>query len=128
MTDDIQKKKKVCIVEDDDNIREIYATALSASGFDVVEALNGEDGILAIKENNPDIILLDLQMPVMNGFQVLESLQNDEKLSSIPIVVLTNADDEESIKKVGKFETRFYVVKSLTTPQKIVGIVREILH
>ncbi len=128
MTDNIEKKKKVCIVEDDDNIREIYATALSASGFDVFEALNGEDGILAIKENNPDIILLDLQMPVMNGFQVLESLQNDEKLSSIPIVVLTNADDEESIKKVGKFETRFYVVKSLTTPQKIVGIVREILH
>ncbi len=128
MTDDIQKKKKVCIVEDDDNIREIYATALSASGFEIVEAFNGEDGIIAIKENNPDIILLDLQMPVMNGFQVMEALQEDEKLSGIPIVVLTNADDDESIKKAGKFETRFYVVKALTTPQKIVGIVREILH
>ncbi|HPN54885.1 MAG TPA: response regulator [Candidatus Moranbacteria bacterium] len=115
-------------MEDDDNIREIYATALSASGFEIVEAFNGEDGIIAIKENNPDIILLDLQMPVMNGFQVMEALQEDEKLSGIPIVVLTNADDDESIKKAGKFETRFYVVKALTTPQKIVGIVREILH
>ena len=128
MTDDIQKKKKVCIVEDDDNIREIYSTALSANGFEIVEALNGEDGILAITENNPDIILLDLQMPVKNGFEVMEFLQKDEKLSKIPIVVLTNADDQESIGKAGQFETRFYIVKSLTTPQKIVGIVREILH
>lgn len=128
MTDDIQKKKKVCIVEDDDNIREIYATALSASGFEIVEALNGEDGILAITENNPDIILLDLQMPVKNGFEVMEFLQKDEKLSKIPIVVLTNDDNQDSISKAGQFETRFYVVKSLTTPQKITGIVREILH
>jgi len=126
--DNVGKKKKVCIVEDDDNIREIYATALSASGFEITEALNGEDGILAITENNPDIILLDLQMPVKNGFEVMEFLQKDEKLSKIPIVVLTNADDQDSISKAGQFETRFYVVKALTTPQKIVGIVREILH
>ena len=126
--DNAGKKKKVCIVEDDDNIREIYATALSASGFEIIEALNGEDGILAITENNPDIILLDLQMPVKNGFEVMEFLQKDENLSKIPIVVLTNADDQESISKAGQFETRFYVVKALTTPQKITGIVREILH
>ena len=128
MSGKIQARKKICIIEDDDNIREIYATALSTGDFEIIKSFNGEDGILAIVENEPDVILLDLQMPVKNGFEVMEFLQKNKKFSKIPVVVLTNADDQDSIKKVGEFETRFYVIKALTTPQKVAGIVREILH
>jgi CheY-like chemotaxis protein len=125
---DFKKEKKVCIIEDDDDIREIYSVELLNEGFKVITAINGEEGINVITKNNPDIILLDLQMPVKDGFEVMKFLQNNEQLAKIPVVVLTNADDRDSIKKISKFETRFYVIKALTTPKKIVNLVREVLH
>jgi CheY-like chemotaxis protein len=128
MDEYIQQNKKICIVEDDDNIREIYATELRSKGFTVIEAENGEEGLDLIKQNNPDLIMLDLKMPVMNGLEVLEKLRKDSQISKIPVIVLTNVDDQDSINEVGKYETRFYVVKSLTTPQKILGMIREVLH
>ena len=128
MTEYIERKKKICIVEDDDDIREIYAVKLLSEGYDVVTAVNGQEGLNIINETRPDLILLDLQMPVMNGFEVMDALKDNEELSAIPIIVFTNADDNKSTKEVGKFETRLYVIKALTTPQKLVGFVREVLH
>lgn len=121
------EKKKVCIIDDDANIREIYLTKFNQEGFDVSLAVNGEEGLRVIREVRPDIILLDLQMPVMSGVEVLEKLHEDEELSKIPVIVLTNIDHEDAFHKVGKFETRFYLIKSLTTPQKAVDYVREVL-
>ena len=129
MAGDIKKiKRKICIVEDDDSIREIYSIELRKNGYEVVTATNGQEGLNLISQENPDLIMLDLKMPVMSGLEVLENLKKSERLSRIPVVVLTNVDDQESIKEVGKYETRFYIVKSLTTLQKIVGTVREVLH
>ena len=124
----MEPPKKICLVEDDDNIREVYAVALRQKGYEVTEAVNGQDGLDKIRANRPDLILLDLQMPVKNGFEVLDELQKDPEFSTVPIIVFTNADDEKSIKATGKFETRFYMIKSLTTPSKLVGHVREVLH
>jgi DNA-binding response OmpR family regulator len=120
--------KKICIVEDDDNIREIYSLTLKQEGYTVITAVDGEDGMNKIREHKPDLILLDLQMPVKNGFEVMEDLKKDKEISEIPVIVFTNADDEKSTKTIGKFDTRFYVIKSLTTPKKLVGYVREALH
>jgi DNA-binding response OmpR family regulator len=128
MTEEIRRKKKICIVEDDDDIREIYSVKLLSEGYDVVTATNGEEGMYIINETRPDLILLDLMMPIKNGFEVLDELADNEELSSIPIIIFTNADDENSTKKVGKFDTRFYAIKALTTPQKLIGFVREVLH
>jgi two-component system alkaline phosphatase synthesis response regulator PhoP len=121
-------KKKICIVEDDENIREIYSTKLRHSGYDIVTAINGAEGLDVIDKTRPDLILLDLQMPVKNGFEVMESLKQNVELSKIPIIILTNADDDQSSLRAGKFETRFYIVKALTTPQKLLGYIREVLH
>jgi len=122
------KTKLVCVVDDDANIREIYSAKLHAEGFDVISAENGEDGIALIREKKPDIVLLDILMPVKNGFDVLEEMNEDPSIASIPVVILSNIDDEKSLKTAGKFDTRFYLIKSLTTPQKMVQIVREVLH
>ncbi len=122
------RKKLVCIVDDDPNMREIYARKFKREEFDVVTAEDGDKGITIIRERHPDIILLDIQMPVMDGFDVMKVLQKDETLSKIPVVVLSNVDDERAFKKIGEFETRFYLIKALTTPQKAVDIVREVLH
>lgn len=127
MEEDIWQRKKVCIIDDDPDLREIYLMKFNQEGFDVSVAVNGEEGMRMIREKNPDIILLDLQMPVKNGVEVLGELNADEKLSKIPVIVLTNIDNEDSFKEVGKFETRFYLIKSLTTPQKAVDYVREVL-
>ncbi len=127
MTEEIWQKKKVCIIDDDPNLREIYLMKFNQEGFDVSLAINGEEGMQSIREKRPDIILLDLQMPVKNGVEVLQELEADSELSKIPVIILTNIDNEDAFREVGKFETRFYLIKSLTTPQKAVDYVREVL-
>ncbi len=127
MEEEIWTKKKICIVDDDPDLREIYLMKFNQEGFEVFLATNGEEGLQVIREKQPDIILLDLQMPVKNGIEVLEELDGDAVLSKIPVIVLTNIDNEEGYKEVGKFETRFYLIKSLTTPQKAVDYVKEVL-
>lgn len=121
------REQRVCIIDDDDNIREIYATALELDGYQLLLAKNGAEGIELVRKYMPDIILLDLQMPVKNGMEVLEDLKGDEELNRIPVVILSNIDSEESFDAIGKYNTHFYLVKSLTTPRKVVGIVHEVL-
>ncbi|MBP7811320.1 MAG: response regulator [Candidatus Moranbacteria bacterium] len=126
---DVFGKRVVCIVDDDANIQEIYRIKFESEGFETIAALNGDDGLVLIKSQHPDIILLDLQMPVKDGIEVLEVLKGDPALSRIPVVVLSNQDNQESFKRIGELDaTRFYLVKSLTTPQKAVDVVREVLH
>lgn len=122
------EKKKVCIIDDEDYIREIYAVKFKKEGFDVVEACNGEEGLRVMHEEKPDIILLDMQMPIMSGLAVLEEMKNDETISTIPVIILSNIEDEKAVIKTGEFETRFYLIKALNSPQKVVDIVREVLH
>lgn len=124
---EIWTKKAVCIIDDNDDIREIYRTKFIMEGFEVSTAVNGEEGLKVIRETNPDIILLDIEMPVMNGLEVLAELKKDPTLIKIPVVMLTNQDNEGIFKEVGKFNTRFYIIKSLATPQKVVDLVREAL-
>jgi DNA-binding response OmpR family regulator len=125
---EIWRKKKVCIIDDDANIREIYLMKFNLEGFDVSVATNGEEGMRVIRETMPDIILLDIEMPVMNGMDVLEQLHADTALVTIPVIMLTNQDNEEAFRQVGKYHTRFYIIKSLATPQKVVDLVREALR
>lgn len=129
METEIKKSKLVCLIDDDTNIRDIYQRKFLQSGFDIVSAKDGEEGLRAIALNHPDIILLDLQMPVMGGMEVLRELKKDEELVKIPVVILSNVDDEVVFSEIGKeYVTKFYLVKALTTPQKVVSIVKEILH
>lgn len=120
-------RPRICVIDDDADLREIYLLNLNRENFDAVLAQDGEEGLRIIREQVPDAIILDLQMPKKNGFEVLEEISMDVKLRSIPVVILSNADDQESFKKVGQFETHFYLVKALTTPQKVVKILREVI-
>jgi two-component system, chemotaxis family, sensor histidine kinase and response regulator WspE len=120
-------KKKVCIVEDDPSIREIYSLALEKSGFEVSLASDGEEGYEVIRRELPDVALIDIVMPKKNGIELMEMLQNDKDLLKIPVIVLTNVEDEKMLKKAGELRSKFYLVKSLFTPQKVVEITREVL-
>jgi CheY-like chemotaxis protein len=117
---------KVCLIDDEDDIREMYTTGLVSEGFDVVSADNGEAGLALIRAEHPDVILLDLQMPVMDGFAVLRTIAEDKAISRIPVVILSNTDNEDSFRAAGEFNTRFFLIKALTTPRKVAGVIREV--
>ncbi len=121
-------RKKVCIVDDTNEIREIYGTKFTREGFVVVMAKDGEEALRVIKEERPDVILLDIQMPVLDGFGVLEALKNDIDLKDIPVVILSNVDKDDVFQKVSDLgSAKYYLVKSITNPQKVVDITLDAL-
>lgn len=121
------QRKRVLLVDDEAYLREIYDIELTREGFDMLLAADGEEGLETIRKEKPDAILLDIQMPGKNGFDVLEALGQDAVLKHIPVIILSNVDEEETFQKVGKFQTHFYLVKALTTPSKVAKILREVL-
>ena len=124
----MQMKDKICIIDDDPDIVEIYSIKLKNEGFEIISAPNGEIGLDKVRAEKPDLILLDILMPKKNGAEVLRELKNDPAVSKIPVIVLSNVSDDKTIEKIGSFSTHFYAIKSLTTPEKISGMVKEVLY
>lgn len=89
-------KNVVLLVDDDANFREIMKTKLEAAGFSVSEAVNGEDSITKAKELKPDLILMDVQMPKMNGVEALSKIKADPDTAGSPVLFLTNYGEENT--------------------------------
>jgi DNA-binding response OmpR family regulator len=119
--------KKILIVEDDKMISNMYETKLKQEGFNVLVADNGAAGLdLAIKET-PDIILMDVILPQIDGFSVLQEVRGNPGTKNIPIVMLTNlgtSEDQEKGKKLGASD---YWVKAAMTPAQVSEKVKELL-
>jgi DNA-binding response OmpR family regulator len=123
------KTKKVLVVEDDLMMREIVTKKLVMSGFDVLEAGNGKVGYETILEKKPDLVLLDLMIPEMDGFQVLEALRKNtnKKISGIPVIVLSNLWSSQDMLKTKALNVQSYLVKAYFTPDEILAKVNEAL-
>lgn len=116
-------QQKVCIIDDNVDITDIYRLKFEREGFLTVVARDGEEGLSVIKAEHPDIILLDIEMPVLDGIGVLGALKSDSALAEIPVVILSNIDSEDMFQKVSDLgAAKYYLVKSLTDPQKVVDI------
>ena len=122
------RKRKVCIIDDDASFQEIYGLVFKREGFEVLSAADGEEGLKVIREQRPDAIILDLQMPVKDGFQVLKEMKTDQELSKIPVIILSNVDNEEAFRKAEGSQSCYYLLKVMTTPQKAVDIICEALQ
>ena len=120
-----EKKRKICIVDDDNFILEIYGIKLRQKDFEVVTARNGREGFDVIKAENPDVAIIDIMMPEIDGVGLIQALRKDSNLSRIPVVVLTNTDSPEVLNRIKKLNIHFYIVKALSNPQKVVDIVEE---
>lgn len=120
--------KKICLVEDDELIQEMYKVKLLQEGYEVFTANDGEEGYKIISQTRPDLALIDLGMPKMNGVDLMKMLEADEELAKIPVIILTNYDDDGTIDMVKGLQSRFYLIKALYTPAKVAGIVKEVLH
>lgn len=128
MEEKLPEKKIVCIVDDNEDILDIYSTKFKREGFAVVTARDGEAGLAVIQEARPDVILLDIGMPVLDGLGVLHALKKDQELAKIPVVILSNIDNDALVQEVGRLGVaQYYLVKSLTDPQKVVDVTVEAL-
>ena len=120
-------KRKICIVDDDNDIREIYKIKLEENGFEVVMAEDGEQGLAVIKKEKPDLTLVDINMPKKNGIELIGDIRADKDISRTKLIILTNFDDPATVEKVKQYNTHFYIVKANATPQKVVNMIKEAL-
>lgn len=113
------KKNKILIVEDDKMIGSMYKTKLESEGFEIFLADNGETGLEMAKQEKPDIIMLDIILPLLDGFSVLEELKKDTSTKNIPVVMLTNLSTDEDREKGKKMGATDYLVKANLTPTQV---------
>lgn len=121
------ESKKILLVEDDVFMLEILSEKLKKSGFDVSIAKDGEDCMKILESLRPDIILLDILMPKIDGFEVLRIMKTKNELSNIPIVVLSNLGQKEEIQRAMDLGARDYIVKANFTTREIVEKINSVL-
>lgn len=120
-------KKKILVVEDDPMISSMYKTKFEADGFEVFIAGNGVIGLELARKEKPDIIMLDVILPQLDGFSVLEEIKKDETVKNIPVVMLTNLGTEEDRVKGEKLGALAYLVKASLTPGQISAKIKQVL-
>jgi DNA-binding response OmpR family regulator len=120
-------RTKVAIIEDDMAIVQMYRTKFETEGYDVSTAEDGAAGLELIDSFQPDIILLDLMMPNMNGLDMLQRLRSEPNGREAMVVVLTNMGDTETATRVYKMAADDYIVKAEMTPKQVADRVKELL-
>ena len=120
-----KKKKKILLVEDDMALSAVYRSRLEIEGFDVREANNGEDALSATVEYRPDLILLDVMMPKISGFDVLDILRNTPETANVRIIMLTALSQPKDKERAESLGVDDYLVKS----QVVIGdVVARVKH
>lgn len=118
---------KIAIIEDDQVISQMYRMKFEADGFEVQLADSGKQGVAMVEKMAPDIILLDLQMPNMNGAEALAKIRAELWGKQIPVIILTNLGEEEAPKSLHSLGIHSYIVKADLTPRQVVARVKEAL-
>lgn len=122
------QKYTLVVIEDDKYLADIYATKLKLEGFNVEVANDGKAGLAAVKKFMPDLILLDILMPVMDGFSVLHAIKTDDNTKDLTVIMLTNLNSQEDVKKGLELGAADYMVKAHFVPDDIVNKVQNILN
>ena len=111
---------KILLIEDDKFLRELIIQKLGKEGFEVVEAPEGEGGLVKMKEEKPDLVLLDLILPGIDGFEVLHRAKEDAELKGIPVIILSNLGQKDDVQKGVDLGAVDYLIKAHFTPGEIV--------
>ena len=115
---------KILIVEDDKFLRDLISQKLLREGFDVATAVDGEDGINKVKEEKPDLVLLDLILPGIDGFEVLGKIREDSAFADLPVIILSNLGQKEDIEKGIQLGAVDYLIKAHFTPQEVIDKIK----
>ncbi len=122
------KKNTILLVEDDEFLAELYATKLTLEGYKVVLATDGMKGLKLAKEKSPSLILLDILLPKLDGYQVLAQLKKDSKAKDIPVVLLTNLSQRNEVKKGLDLGAVDYLIKAHFMPSEVVAKIKKYLE
>lgn len=117
---------KILIIDDEESILKMYRVALS--DHEVLTAADGSEGVKIAEQESPDLILLDIILPQVNGLDVLEKLKNNQETSSIPVIMLTNLPKEASADKASALGADGYFVKAEFEPEKLADEVNKLLR
>lgn len=120
-------KGKVIIVEDEAAFRNIFKDLLESDGYNVLTAEDGEAGWLLARAEIPDVVLLDLALPRLHGFEVLKNIRADAATKDIPVIILTVVGEQENVKKGLKLGATDYLVKGFYSPREILVKINETL-
>jgi DNA-binding response OmpR family regulator len=112
-------KKKILIIEDEKILRTLLTQTLTREGFEVKEAVDGEEGLEKAKTEKPDLILLDLILPTIDGYEVLERLKKDPFTESIPVMIISNLGQDEEIQRGLKLGAVDFLIKAHFTLDEI---------
>lgn len=122
-----QPKNKILLVEDDNSLATVYIDRLEAEGFDVKRVENGEDALAAAESFQPNLVLLDVMMPEINGFDVLDILRNTPKTANLKVIMLTALSQESDKQKAISLGVDDYLVKSQIVIADVVERIRHTL-
>ncbi len=121
-------KQKIAVIEDEISICDMYRMKLAGAGYDVKVAHDGQDGLNLLEDFKPELILLDLKMPVMNGDEMLAKLRETDWGAEIRVIILTNISRDEAPRTLQFLHIDRYIVKAHHTPTQVLQIVSEILN
>ncbi|MCK5061901.1 response regulator [Candidatus Parcubacteria bacterium] len=119
--------KKILIIEDEELILKALSEGFKRRGFEISKATDGKKGLESIENEKPDLILLDLLLPIMNGQEVLEKMKEKGLLKKIPVIILTNMSDGATLKKCIKMGAREYIIKVNFSFEDMERIIKEVL-
>ena len=120
--------KKILIVEDDPFIVDIYASQLKGQGYNVDTANAGEMALEKIKNNCPDLLLLDLLLPKMDGWEILKEMKKTKGMKSMPVIILSNLSQRAEVEKGLKMGAVKYLIKAHYTPSEVVDEIKKVIH
>ncbi len=125
----MDNKKKLLLVEDDQLLREICAKQLLKAGFNVSTVIDGGEALEKVRQEHPDLILLDIMLPTVDGFEILKQIKNDKdpKIANIPVLMLSNLGQETDMAKAKGLGASGYLIKAHFTTDEIVSEVKKVL-
>ncbi len=122
------KKYTILLVDDDQILIDMYAKKMTNNGYEILSANNGKEGLAMALEKKPDLILSDLVMPDMDGFDFLKKIKSNSEIKNIPVIVLTNLSSEEDKNNALKLGAEKYFLKIELTPAQLIEELKEILN
>ncbi len=120
-------RNKVLLVEDSKAVQQIYRNKLTIEQYQVLTADNGMEAIKILSQEKPDIILLDLMMPIMDGYKVLQVVKTDPRISKIPVLVFSAKGQPEEVEKALNLGAAGYIVKATTKPNEVIEKIKTVL-
>lgn len=120
--------KTILLVDDDLTLLEMYEDRLKAEGYTIVQAKNGEEALSKVREVKPSLVILDIMMPKVNGFDVLKNLRADQEFKDIPIIMLTALIQDVDRAQGKKLGATDYIVKSETMPGEVIAKIKKALE